>query len=132
MPSGRRLVKNHWVFKAKRFGKYRTRLCALGYTQIGGEDFTDNFAPVIRDETFWMVLGLAELKKWEKYVIDVETAFLYGNLKKLIYMMAPVGYLEILKELREDGVIPDNDLLDIDDDDVLELIKTIYGLVQAA
>jgi len=30
--------------------------------QVGGEDFTDNFAPVIKEETFQIILTLAELK----------------------------------------------------------------------
>lgn len=63
VPTNRRLVKNKWVFKIKQGGKYRARLCALGYTKVGGEDYTDNFAPVICDETFRMVLSLAVAKK---------------------------------------------------------------------
>mgnify|MGYP003336203603 CR=1 FL=1 len=59
IPSERRLVRNKWGFKAKRCGKCRADLCALGYTQIHGEYFTDNFALVIKDETFRMVPALA-------------------------------------------------------------------------
>ena len=116
----------------KRDGKYRACLCALGYTQIGGEDFVDNFAPVIKDETFRMVLSLAMLNNWKKYVLDVETAFLYGNLQEQIYMTAPVGYEDILQALQDDGILPANSDLNISEDEILQLIKTIYGLVQAA
>ena len=36
IPSNRRLIGNKWVFKIKRDGTYRTRLVALGYSQIPG------------------------------------------------------------------------------------------------
>ena len=39
MPEGRRLIGNKWVFKVKRNGMYRSRLVALGYTQIPGVDY---------------------------------------------------------------------------------------------
>ena len=36
IPAGRRLVKCKWVFEIKRDGKFRARLVACGYSQIGG------------------------------------------------------------------------------------------------
>ena len=45
MPKTRRLIGNKWVFKIKRDGTYRARLVALGYSQIPGVDYTDNFVP---------------------------------------------------------------------------------------
>ena len=44
IPSNRRLIGNKWVFKIKRDGTYRARLLALGYSQIPGVDYTENFA----------------------------------------------------------------------------------------
>ena len=49
IPSNRRLIGNKWVFKIKRDGTYRARLVALGYNQIPGVDYIDNFAPVAHD-----------------------------------------------------------------------------------
>ena len=43
IPEKRRLIGNKWVFKLKRDGTYRARLVALGYSQIPGIDYTDNF-----------------------------------------------------------------------------------------
>ena len=45
-------AKNKWVLKIKRDGRYRARLVCLGYTQIPGIDFQDNFALVVNDMTF--------------------------------------------------------------------------------
>ena len=80
VPEGRKLVGYKWVYKLKRNGVYRSRLVALGYTQIPGVDFTDNFSPVVHDVTLrtalilWIVLGL------DVDQIDVESAFLEGEL----------------------------------------------------
>ena len=63
LPKNCRIVQNKWVFKIKCCCKFHARLCALGYMQVGGEDFTDNFAPMIKEETFQIILTLAELKK---------------------------------------------------------------------
>ena len=52
IPSDRRLIGSRWVFRVKRNGVFRARLVALGYSQIPGVDFTDNFALVINEVTF--------------------------------------------------------------------------------
>ena len=57
IPENRRLIGNKWVFKIKRDGTYRARLVALGYSQIPGVDYTDNFAPVAHDVSFRIALA---------------------------------------------------------------------------
>ena len=54
--ANKQLVGSKWVFKIKRNGVYRARLVAKGFSQIPGEDFTENFSPVINDVTFRIVL----------------------------------------------------------------------------
>ena len=54
--ANKRLVGSKWVFKIKRNGVYRARLVAKGFSQIPGEDFTENFSPVINDVTFRIIL----------------------------------------------------------------------------
>ena len=44
---GRKPIGNKWVLKIKRDGRYCARLVCLGYTQVPGIDFQDNFAPVV-------------------------------------------------------------------------------------
>jgi hypothetical protein len=118
VPSGRKLIGNKWVFKVKKNGVYRARLVALGYSQVPGVDYTENFAPVINDITLRTLLVLMKVKNYSSRVIDVETAFLYGNLEEEIYMRIPSGLEDCVDE------IPLNACL------LLE--RSLYGLVQAA
>ena len=57
VPGNRRLIGCKLVFKIIRDGTYRARLVALGYSQVPGVDFTDNFAPVVNDVTFRIALA---------------------------------------------------------------------------
>ncbi|KAL7568636.1 hypothetical protein ACA910_022734 [Epithemia clementina (nom. ined.)] len=116
----RRLVGSKWVFKIKRDGTSRARLVALGYSQVPGVDFSDNFAPVVNDVTFRIVLTRKLVEKLAALSIDVETAFLYGELEEEIYMTVPDGYAEVTEE-EIDGAVY-----------CCALLKSIYGLVQAA
>ena len=81
IPNNRRLIGNMWVFEIKRDGTYRARLVALGYSQIPGVDYTDNFAPVAHDVLFRIALATMMVEKLDSVVMDVETAFLYGDMK---------------------------------------------------
>ena len=95
IPSNRRLTGNKWVFKIKRDDTYRARLVALGYSQIPGVDYTDNFAPVAHDVSFRVALARTMVEKLDSLVMDVETAFLYGEIDEEIFMKSPVGMEEI-------------------------------------
>ena len=97
----RSLVGCKWVFKVKHNGVYRARLVALGYSQIPGVDYTDNYAPVVNDVTLRVALTIRVQKKWKRKNLDVETAFLEGELKEKIYMKPPPGFLVILEDMQE-------------------------------
>ena len=118
IPNNRRLIGNKWVFKIKRDGTYRPRLVVLGYSQIPGVDYTDNFAPVAHDVSFRIALARMMVEKLDSLVMDVETAFLYGEIDEEIFMKSPVGMEEI--DLRSSS------------EDCYQLLKGIYGLCQAA
>ena len=75
----------------KRDNTHRARLVALGYSQIPSVDFTENYAPVINDETIKLVLEASHsIDLWGK-IIDIETVFLCDDLEKDIYMTVPEG-----------------------------------------
>ena len=115
VPKGRRLIGSKWVFKRKRDGRYRSRLVALGYTQIPGVDFTDNFSPVISDVTLRICLTIWLILDLDIDQMDVETAFLEGILapNEYMYMLNPEG-------------------MNLDPDECLEIRKGLYGLVQSS
>jgi Reverse transcriptase (RNA-dependent DNA polymerase) len=94
LPNGRKLIGNRWVFAEKRNGVYRARLVALGYSQVAGVDFKDNFSPVFCDTSFRIVLLLIQKLKLPAWSIDVETAFLNGNLNEENYIC---GFLKVLR-----------------------------------
>ena len=113
IPEGRRCVKHKWVLEIKRSGVFRARLVACGYSQVPGEDFNEVFSPVCNDVTFRILLICMIVWKLDALIFDVTTAFLTGDLEEEIYMECPEG-------------------LEHEDDEVLLLLKTIYGLVQAS
>lgn len=111
IPKGRRLVNSKWVFDLKRSGLFKVRLVACGYSQIPGVDFTESYAPVINNVS-WRILIIAMLLwRLEAKIIDVSTAFLYGDLEEDIYMKCHEVHGK---------------------DEALHLKHSIYGLVQSA
>ena len=92
----------------------------MGYSQVPGVDFTENFAPVVNDVTFSLALTRRMLENLDSMLMDVETAFLYGDLDEEIYMEEPVGLNEVYQNL-----INKNETCFL-------LEKGIYGLCQVA
>ena len=91
----------------------------LGYSQVPGIDHKDNFSPVVSEITFRCVMALALNSNWKMEIVDVVTAFLYGDLDETIYMKIPVGLSKYTGKT-------------YDENDCVILDKSIYGLVQAA
>ena len=114
-----RLVGCRWGFKVKRNGVYLARLVAKCFSQIPGMDFTDNYSPVVNDVTFRVVVTRMLIENLKGKVVDIDNAFLNGDLEHEIYMKIPEGYDEVISEA-------------VDKEDCLILQKAIYGLVQAA
>ena len=80
IPKERRLIKCKWVWKIKRNGVYRARLVACGYSQIPGVDFFETYAPLVNDVTWRALLAIKIVNGFVSIIIDVETAFLHGEL----------------------------------------------------
>ena len=58
----------------------------MGYSQIPGIDYTETFAPVAHDVSVRMALARMMVKTLDSFVMDVETAFLNGEVDKGIFM----------------------------------------------
>ena len=92
VPENRRLLGAKWVFKVKKNGIFIARLVAQAFSQIPGVDHQESFSPVIYNTTFRIILVMQINYKWEAQNIDIEKAFLFGNLEQEIYLKIPDGY----------------------------------------
>lgn len=112
---GRRLVTCRWVFKVKSCGRYRARLVAKGFSQVPGIDFTESYGPVVTDIGLRILITIVvRVPHYVARQMDVDTAFLYGDLCEEIFMELPPGYTP---------AAPGR---------CLRLKKCIYGLIQAS
>ena len=72
--------KNKWVIKIKCNGVYQACLIAWGYSQVPGINFSENYSPVVNDVIFRIIMLMLLHFGYSAKIVDVETAFLYGDL----------------------------------------------------
>jgi hypothetical protein len=82
-----------------------------GFEQIKDLDYQQVFAAVIRVDIFRTLLAVATLLDWDISNIDIDSAFLYGEINTEVYIELSEGF----KELQSCG----------------KLLKSIYGLKQS-
>ena len=116
-PKGIKVLKGRWVLKNKlgehnEIVRRKARFVAKGYLQSFGIDYFETFAPVAKMKSIKLILSIVAKDDLELHQMDYETAFLNARLEEKIYMEQPEGFVE-------------------DSDQVLLLIKAIYGLKQA-
>ena len=119
LPLGRKAIGCKWVYKVKEnpdgtVNKYKARLVAKGFHQVAGFDFSETFSSVIKPTTIRVVLTIALSRSWTIRQLDVNNAFLNGNLMEEVYMEQPSGF--------QDPSNPQK---------VCRLHKSLYGLKQA-
>ena len=120
-PPGANIIRSKWVFKAKKDAAgnivhYKTRLVAQGFSQIGGVDYDDTYAPVAKLASLRAIIAMANRLRLELHQVDIKGAYLNGvlNEDEVLYMRHPPGY-----KVADAGVR------------VLRLVKTLYGLKQS-
>lgn len=122
MPKGSKALTGRWVYKTKylpngEVEKYKARYTARGFTQKIGVDYINTFAPTPRPSTTKVLLALCAQYGWKRTQVDVDQAFLNPAIDKEIYIQPEPEMLKML------GREPD---------EVIKVLKGLYGLKQAA
>ena len=71
--------------------RYKARLVAKGFTQVG-VDYFETFSPMEKMVSVKVHLVLATIQGWFLSQLDVNSAFLHGDLDEEVYMALPQGF----------------------------------------
>ena len=107
-------IKNKWTFKIKQNDVCWVHLVVCRYSQVSDVDSSKSYYPIVNNITLCIQLLMIIHFGHSAEIVNVKTAFLYGDLNEEIYTECSQG------------------LSDVGKDDCIILNKCIYGLVQAA
>ena len=118
LPRGRRLVKLIWVYKVKRDGSLKSRLCVQGCRQVAGVDYDQTWCGAMRGTSLRTLSNLAALGGMRMRRYDFVAAYLQGELLEgeTVYCYAPPGY----ERKGADGR-----------NQICRILKPVYGMAQA-
>jgi hypothetical protein len=111
-------ISSKWVYTIKlnadgTIERFKARLVARGFSQVQGTDYNETFAPTARMDTLRLFLATVAAEDLECAHFDIKNAFTESHLKEEIYLSPPQG-------------------LDVKKGCVLQVMRSLYGLKQAA
>lgn len=115
-PSSSNIIGCKWIFCIKihsngSVDRFKAHLVDKGFNQRPGADYHDTFTPVVKPTTIRLVFSIVVSHGWPLHQLDINNAFLQGQLSKHVYMAQLTGFIN------SDHMIY-----------VYKLHKTIYGL----
>ena len=120
-PPGANIIGSKWVFNAKKDAtgnivRYKARLVAQGFSQIGNVNYDNTYALVTHLALLRAIIMIANQLGLELHQVDIKGAYLNGILHEdeVLYTQHPPGY-------KAQGI---SRLM-------LCLLKTLYGLKQS-
>jgi hypothetical protein len=98
-PSEANIIGSKWVFKAKKdaagnIACYKVRLVAQGFSQIGGVDYDDTYAPVAKMASSRAIIAMANKLGLVLHQLDIKGAYLNRvlNESEVLYIVHAPGY----------------------------------------
>ena len=89
-PKDKKVLDVKWAFTNKSDGRKKARLVVRGFQQT--KFLEDVYSPVAKIQTLKLLLSYCCQFGLKFVQMDVNTAFLNGNVKSEVYVKQPVGY----------------------------------------
>ena len=118
-PVGHKLIFTRKRDENGNITRFKVRMVAQGFTQIPGVDFEQTYSPVMDSTSFRYLLSLAVQMALVARLLDVVTAYLYGDLDTKIYIKPPPDFLPSIPPAQPGKFAG------------LRIRKALYGLKQA-
>ena len=110
------VIGGRWVYCKKNDDTYKARYVAKGFSQIPNVDYHETFSPTARMVSIRALMNIAMEEDLVVHSMDVKSAYLNADIDCEVFMEQPEGF--VVKN-------------DTNDDLVLRLKKSLYGLKQS-